>query len=86
MDAFFLELQDTLVVKPPKKSPVFLRMIVLVFAMVCGVYICSLSVKQTNIHTNTRFLKIEVIERLSHDYVIDQVPYLHYPKPKTFSR
>jgi hypothetical protein len=72
--------KDTLIIKPPKKSPVLLRMLLLIFAMVCGVYICSLSVKQTSINTNSIFLKIEVLEKLN------QVPYLHYPQPKTFNR
>ncbi|KAK3023956.1 hypothetical protein RJ639_042846, partial [Escallonia herrerae] len=80
--------QDTLIIKPPKRSPGMSRMILLVFAMVCGVYICSICIKQINIHSKAKFLDFEVIDRPCHDYGIDrsQVPYLHYPKPKTFNR
>ncbi|XAR73975.1 hypothetical protein NMG60_11008118 [Bertholletia excelsa] len=79
--------KDTLIIKPPKKSPVLLRMVLLVLAMVCGVYICSICIKQSNTHTNTNF-DLEVIERPCYNYGIDksQIPYLHYPKPETFSR
>ncbi|KAL3341457.1 hypothetical protein AABB24_025816 [Solanum stoloniferum] len=80
--------KDALIIKPPKKSPALLRMIVIVFAMVCGVYICSTCLKQTNTETTRKLLNIEVIERPCHEYDTDrsQIPYLHYPKPKTFSR
>ncbi|KAL3526765.1 hypothetical protein ACH5RR_011421 [Cinchona calisaya] len=77
-----------IIIKAPKKSPVLLRTIVLVFVMVCGVYICSICLKQTNSSTKTKFSNIEVVERHCHVYDIDrsQTPYLHYPKPKTFHR
>ncbi|KAF5958222.1 hypothetical protein HYC85_005447 [Camellia sinensis] len=80
--------KDTLIIKTPKKSPVLLRLIVLVITMVCGVYICSICVKQSETHTETEFANIEVIERPCCEYGIDksQIPYLHYPKPKTFNR
>ncbi|KAI3462761.1 hypothetical protein Pfo_019424 [Paulownia fortunei] len=80
--------KDTLIIKPPKKSPASLRMLVLVFAMVCGVYICSICLKQTNVHTSTKFLNVEVNQRHCPDSDIDrsQTPYLHYPKPTSFSR
>ncbi|KAI8017156.1 E3 ubiquitin-protein ligase RGLG2 [Camellia lanceoleosa] len=56
--------------------------------MVGGVCICSICIKQSNTHTKTEFLNIEVIERPYPDYDIDksQISYLHYPKPETFSR
>lgn len=80
--------KDGLIIKAPKKSPALLRTIVLVFVMVCGVYICSVCLKQTNFSTKTKFLNIEVLESYCHEYDIDQsqTPYLHYPKPKTFRR
>uniref|UniRef100_A0A5B6Z418 Sulfotransferase n=1 Tax=Davidia involucrata TaxID=16924 RepID=A0A5B6Z418_DAVIN len=80
--------KDTLIIRPSKKSPVLLWIVVLVFAMICGLYICSICVKQINTHTKTKFINIEVIERSCHDYGIDQsqIPYLHYPRPETFSR
>ncbi|XP_060189481.1 uncharacterized protein LOC132618441 [Lycium barbarum] len=80
--------KDAIIIKPPKKSPALLMMIVVVFAMVCGVYICSACIKQTNSERTRKLLNIEVVERTRHEYDTDrsQIPYLHYPKPKTFSR
>ncbi|KAJ0093549.1 hypothetical protein Patl1_25833 [Pistacia atlantica] len=57
VDAFFL--------KCPKKSPdspLVLRMIVLMFVMACGVYICSICIKKISNCTNTELLNIQVID------------------------
>lgn len=72
----------------PKKSPLVLRMIVLVFAMVCGVYICSICLKQVSTRNKTGYLDLEVIERPCPEPSIEleEVPYVHYPKPETYSR
>ncbi|XWS33632.1 hypothetical protein CRYUN_Cryun22dG0099500 [Craigia yunnanensis] len=83
--------KDTVIIKPPKKSPMFLRTIVLLFAMVCGVYICTICLKQIGTVTKIKFQNIQVIERPSPDSNIikqleAQIPTLHYPKPKSFSR
>lgn len=80
--------KDTIIIKPPKKSPVFLRMIVLIVAMVCSVFICSICLKQINTHTKSKFVNFKVIVRPCHDYAVDhsQIPFLHYPKPRTFCR
>lgn len=80
--------QDSIIIKPPKKSPASLRTLVLVFAMACGIYICSVCLKQTNIHTSTKLIHVEVSKRHCHDNAIDrsQTPFLHYPKPNSFSR
>lgn len=80
--------QGTIIIKSPKKSPIFLRMIVLVFAMVCGVYICSVCLNQTNFGTTSKLLNVEINKRHCCDYEVDrsQTPYAHYPKPETFSR
>ncbi|KAJ6930103.1 hypothetical protein NC652_013832, partial [Populus alba x Populus x berolinensis] len=79
---------DTIVIKPAKKTPILLRMIVLMFAMVCGVYICSVCLKQTSIHSKIKFQDIQVVERLSpdDDHGNLQISSVHYPNPKTFSR
>lgn len=81
-------LQDTLVIKTPKKSPLLLTMVVLVFAMVCGVYICAICLKQTSNNTKAKFLKFQVINQASPSFGIEpwEIPYVHYPKPKTHSR
>ncbi|XP_062175889.1 uncharacterized protein LOC133880937 isoform X2 [Alnus glutinosa] len=74
--------------KVPKKSPLALRMIVLVFAMVCGVYICSICVKQISTHSKVGFLNIPLIQKPCPEPYIEpwEIPYVHYPKPKTYSR
>lgn len=84
-------MQDTLIIKAPKKSPFFLRTIVLLFAMVCGVFICTICLKQISTVTKIRFQNIHVIERSSLDSnIIEQLeaqfPAVHYPKPESFSR
>ncbi|PWA66100.1 P-loop containing nucleoside triphosphate hydrolase [Artemisia annua] len=58
------------------------------FAMMCGIYICSICLKQMNLLNTNRFLYLDDFERPCYDTVVDrsQVPYLHYPKPKTFNR
>ncbi|XP_073119041.1 uncharacterized protein [Henckelia pumila] len=63
-------------------------MIVLVFAVVCGVYICSVCLKQTNFLSQTKFLDIETNTRHCHIKGVDrsQTPRLYYPNPTTFSR
>ncbi|KAL9357124.1 hypothetical protein Peur_050377 [Populus x canadensis] len=80
--------KDTIVIKPAKKTPILLRMIVLMFAMVCGVYICSVCLKQTSIHSKIKFQDIQVVERLSPDDDNGnlQISSVHYPNPETFSR
>lgn len=81
-------IQDALIIKHPKKSPALLRTIVLVFVMFFGVYICSVSLRQTNIPIKRKVLNVEFLEKPCHSRDIDrsQIPYLHYPKPKTFNR
>ncbi|KAL5557035.1 hypothetical protein UlMin_039271 [Ulmus minor] len=76
--------KDTIIIKPPKKSPLFRRMIVLMFAMVCGVYICSLCLKQTK----NKFESIQIVESPYHDNGLKLLenPLVHYPNPQTFNR
>ncbi|PHT56920.1 hypothetical protein CQW23_05406 [Capsicum baccatum] len=80
--------KDSIIIKPPKKSPALLRMVVVAFTLIFGIYICSICLKQTNMEKTSKYLNIEVIERPCYNYDMDrsQIPYVHYPKPKTFSR
>ncbi|KAJ7966650.1 Sulfotransferase [Quillaja saponaria] len=80
--------KDSLVIKTPKKSPLTLRMVVLAFAAVCGVYICSICLEQISTQTKAKFIGIEVLNQSCHSSGVEEleIPYLHYPKPKTFSR
>ena len=81
-------LQDSFVFKLPKKSPLVLRMVVLSFVMVCAVYICSICLKQIGVVPSAGFLNVEVFERPCPEPNIEpwDIPYVHYPKPKTYSR
>ncbi|XP_062022228.1 uncharacterized protein LOC133738665 isoform X1 [Rosa rugosa] len=77
------------ILKAPKKSPLVLRTIVVLFVMVCGVYICSICLKQIKTGTTLRFLSIpEVIQRPCQkpDIEPEEAPYVHFPKPTTYSR
>ncbi|KAH1082255.1 hypothetical protein J1N35_022016 [Gossypium stocksii] len=83
--------KDTVNVKSSKKSPVFLRTIVLLFGIVCGIYICTVCLRQINTVSKIKSQNLQVIESPSPDSNIlaqleARIPTLHYPKPQTFSR
>ncbi|XP_021896624.1 uncharacterized protein LOC110813690 [Carica papaya] len=80
--------KDSFIFKSPKKSPLLLRTVVLVFVMVCGVYICTICLKQIGVGTKTGLLSLEVFDRPCPEPQIEpwDIPYVHYPKPKTFRR
>ncbi|CAN0864196.1 hypothetical protein LINGRAHAP2_LOCUS8887 [Linum grandiflorum] len=66
-----------------------LRMVVLMFAMAFGVYICTICLHQITTRSKVRIQDIQVIERASSSDADDdlfQVPKLHYPNPESFSR
>ncbi|KAL7246833.1 hypothetical protein ACSBR2_001861 [Camellia fascicularis] len=87
-DDLCLLIKDTLIIKAPKKSPLVLRMFVLAFAMVCGIYICSICLKQISTRSNVGFLNVQVINRPCEPPNIEpsEKLYAHFPKPNTFSR
>ncbi|CAN1814663.1 hypothetical protein LINPERHAP1_LOCUS27192 [Linum perenne] len=62
-----------------------LRMVVLMFAMAFGVYICTICLHQINNFSKVKIQDIQVIERPSVGD-LSQVPKLHYPNPESFSR
>uniref|UniRef100_A0A1J3IEN4 Sulfotransferase n=1 Tax=Noccaea caerulescens TaxID=107243 RepID=A0A1J3IEN4_NOCCA len=74
-----------IVIKPPKKSPLFLRMIVLVFAMVCGLYICSVCLKQFG-YVNFQSSQLVQSPFVNSHSSLHVVTRIHYPKPQTFNR
>ncbi|XP_010437618.1 PREDICTED: uncharacterized protein LOC104721352 [Camelina sativa] len=80
--------KDSFVLKLPKKSSLVLRMVVLLFVMVCAVYICSICLKQIGVSPNYGFLNVEVFERPCPEPNIEpwDIPFVHYPKPKTYNR
>uniref|UniRef100_A0A7C9A166 Sulfotransferase n=1 Tax=Opuntia streptacantha TaxID=393608 RepID=A0A7C9A166_OPUST len=77
--------KDTFIIKLPKASPLILRMTILVIATVCGVYICSVCLKQISRQTNS---SIEVIGMPCCDVRSENLKdrYLHYPQPESFNR
>ncbi|OIT29123.1 PREDICTED: uncharacterized protein LOC109211767 isoform X1 [Nicotiana attenuata] len=87
-DNFCFFTKDTFIIKPPKKSPLLLRMVVLFFAMICGIYICSICLKQIGSRSSGPVTSVHVVERPCEATNIEpsEKPYLHFPKPKTFSR
>lgn len=94
LDEFFLtslylfKFQDSLIMKNPKKNPLALRMVVFMFVMVCGVYICSVCLRQYSAHSSEHLLKVQVGERPCEAPNVEpsEKTYVHFPKPKTFSR
>ncbi|KAK7362662.1 hypothetical protein VNO77_04781 [Canavalia gladiata] len=80
--------KDVLLVKGLKSSTLLWRLVVLTFAMVCGVYICSICLKQIGTSSNIGFLDIQVVQKPCPEPNIEpwEIPYVHYPNPKTYSR
>ncbi|XP_072989721.1 uncharacterized protein [Typha latifolia] len=80
--------KDTLIIRPPKKSLLALRMIFSATAMICGIYICSVCLKQVGNNSSARVMKIELADQSCHKPRIPQseIPYVHFPKPTTYSR
>ncbi|PKA49128.1 putative inactive heme oxygenase 2, chloroplastic [Apostasia shenzhenica] len=80
--------EDTFTVKPHKKSPLALRMVVLGAVLVCSVYICSVCLKQMISEGEPHIVRMKLAERTCHNPRIRQSErrYVHFPKPKTFSR
>ncbi|CAJ1929701.1 unnamed protein product [Sphenostylis stenocarpa] len=80
--------KDILVMKPPKRSPMLLRTAVVMFSMVCGVFICSACLKQISTQARTTFVDFKVIDShfQSRLKLINTPHLLHYPKPVSFSR
>uniref|UniRef100_A0A7C8ZX96 Sulfotransferase n=1 Tax=Opuntia streptacantha TaxID=393608 RepID=A0A7C8ZX96_OPUST len=72
----------------PKSSPLLLRFVVLVCAMLCGIYICFIGLKQAGFGTYTFFMNVRVSEKPCPKPEIEdwEVPYVHYPRPATYSR
>ncbi|KAM3323544.1 nodulation protein H-like [Capsicum chacoense] len=87
-DHFCFFTKDTFIIKPPKKSPLLLRVVVLLFAMICGIYICSICLKQIGSRSSGLLATVHVIERPCETTNVEpsEKPYVHFPKPKTFSR
>ncbi|KAL3655265.1 hypothetical protein CASFOL_001051 [Castilleja foliolosa] len=83
--------QDAVAKVSSKRSPLILRMVVLFFSMLCGLYIFSIYIKQTDAFRQINPMKLKAIDRrnrVCRDTRIDDqdLPYVHFPIPQTFSR
>nr|ACU21138.1 unknown [Glycine max] len=79
--------KEILVMKPPKRSPMLLRMAVVIFSMVCGVFIFSVCLMQISTQARTTFMDFKVIDNHSQSILkLMNTHLLHYPKPASFSR
>ncbi|XBI67410.1 hypothetical protein VPH35_046768 [Triticum aestivum] len=80
--------KDTLSLKAPKKSPLALRMVVLTMTMICGVFICSMCMKQLGSDSWSRIVKIQVAEQSCNKSLVppSEVQFVHYPQPLNYSR
>ncbi|MED6109599.1 hypothetical protein PIB30_035193 [Stylosanthes scabra] len=79
--------KDVLVIKAQKKSPLVLRMSVLVFSMVCGVFICCVCLKQISTQARTKLLELQTIQNPSSKSMVKlRDKHLHYPNPLSFNR
>ncbi|ONK73482.1 uncharacterized protein A4U43_C04F32030 [Asparagus officinalis] len=84
----FIPNKDALIIKPQKKNPLVSAMIVLSLLMVCGLYICSICLKQKGFIINPYSMKIRQVQEQCPNPNIPQseVPYVHYPEPTTYKR
>ncbi|KAI3972544.1 hypothetical protein MKX01_019202 [Papaver californicum] len=76
---------SSFIIKVPKKSPLVSRMVLLLFAMVCGVYICPICLKQINTQSRPK-LVVPFMKRPCPAPAVEkgELRYLHYPKPITY--
>ncbi|XP_047151174.1 uncharacterized protein LOC124823079 [Vigna umbellata] len=84
-----MESKDPPDIKSFKKFPLTLRFVVLVVAVLCGIYIFTISVEQKGVSTSNKLLENTVFKQpCHHPPGVEEweVSYLHYPEPKTFSR
>ncbi|CAJ1973371.1 unnamed protein product [Sphenostylis stenocarpa] len=84
-----MESKDPPDIRSFKKFPLTLRLVVLVVAVLCGIYICTISVQQKGVRISTKLLENTVFKQpCHHPPGVEEweVSYLHYPEPKTFSR
>lgn len=86
-DDLCLFVKDGLVNKPPKKSRLWLRMVVLIIAMVCGLYVCTVCLRQINAQTKAQIFSVQVMKSCEVPRVDPlEKQLIHFPKPKTFKR
>ncbi|KAL8160360.1 hypothetical protein V2J09_001897, partial [Rumex salicifolius] len=75
-------------IKADFAKPLMSRMVLIVFAMICGLYICSICLKQFSMINTSSYSNVQVSDRPCQKPIIEpsDAPYVHYPKPNSYSR
>nr|KAJ0220905.1 hypothetical protein LSAT_V11C200081390 [Lactuca sativa] len=76
------------ILRSRKKCLRVLKLLVLICAIVYGIYVYSTYLKHIHIEKKREFLEFQVIKAFHYNNVVYQSPiaHLHHPKPKTFNR
>lgn len=77
-----------LIIGPPVKKSLVLRISLVAFVMICGVFMCSIGLKQISNFTKAGFYDTKVAERHCEVPIVEkwERSYVHFPKPTTFNR
>ncbi|KAL2973996.1 hypothetical protein AAZX31_14G078200 [Glycine max] len=89
IEQIFILKKDSMYIKSIKKFPSTLKLVVLAMVATCVLYICSVNFeKPARIRANSKLLELRVINQSCHLSNVEEweVPFLHYPQPKTYNR
>ncbi|KAL8523726.1 hypothetical protein ACS0TY_013627 [Phlomoides rotata] len=92
MDVLRWKTQDSiLLTKASKRSPLILRMVILILSIISALFIFSICINQTHKFPQFNPLRIQTMDhrtQLCRDAPVQDLdlPYLHFPQPQTFSR
>ncbi|XP_020231853.1 uncharacterized protein LOC109812322 [Cajanus cajan] len=89
IEQIFILKKGSMDIKYIKKFPSTLRLVVLLMVAICGIYICSVNFdKPTRVRTNTNLMELKFTNQSCYPSGVEEweVPYLHYPQPKTYNR
>ncbi|GAA0156684.1 hypothetical protein LIER_14116 [Lithospermum erythrorhizon] len=83
-----MEARDLAGIKIPKSSPLVIKMVVLFILMICGIYVLSVFTNQTTDITESNLLGVKLFDEscVAPNVEEEEIPYIHFPKPQTFSR
>lgn len=84
---FAVSLQDQIIIKPPKKSFLASRVILLFMATICVFYICTNCLKQIGTRVSS-YSSVQFVKQPCDASNIppEEIRYLHFPEPLTYSR
>ncbi|XP_068642141.1 uncharacterized protein [Aristolochia californica] len=83
-----IAVEEAFAIKNPKRSPIVVWMVVLVFASIFGLYIGFAYLGQIRTRPNSKYMMVQVNEQLCQISGIrpGESVHVHFPKPETFSR